>query len=293
VTWPFHDGELAAQRLAGFAPQGGNIRDLMPEQHRLFYAQLPFVILGGVNRDGPIATVLAGERGFITSPDARTLRLAAALDDADPAADALVRGAPAGLLGIELATKRRNRANGTVAAADRDGLVIAVRQAFGNCPQYIHPRELRRGPAAPPAPAERLGGLDAGARAMIAAADTLFVASAARAAEATGGVDVSHRGGPAGFVRVDGDTLTIPDYRGNRYFNTLGNLVAEPRASLLLVGFDDGAVLQLQGAAEIVWDGPEVRAHEGAERLWRVRVERAWRRRGAWPLRGRIRANLG
>jgi hypothetical protein len=54
------------------------------------------------------------------------------------------------------------------------------------------------------------------------------------------GADISHRGGLPGFVRVQGDELTIPDFRGNRYFNTLGNLIAEPRASLLFIDFEKG-----------------------------------------------------
>ena len=85
---------------------------------------------------------------------------------------------------------------------------------------------------------------------MLEAADTFFIAS-------TGGeygVDVSHRGGPPGFVGVEGATLTVPDYQGNRYFNTLGNLMLDPRAALLVVGFDSGDVLELRGRAEIVWD---------------------------------------
>jgi len=289
VKLPFHAGELEAQARAGFVSQGAGIRDFMPEQHRLFYPQLPFVAVAGVDAGGPIATLLAGPPGFVTAPDATTLHIDAALDEADPAARALIPGAPVGLLGIELATRRRNRANGVVVSAGSGGLVIAVRQAFGNCPQYIQPRDVLAAPAAPPAPAEISGGLDAEARAFIAGAGTLFVASAARTDEPNGGVDVSHRGGPPGFVRVAGDVLTIPDYKGNRYFNTLGNLVSDPRASLAFVGFDDGTLLQLQGATEIVWDAPEVRSFEGAERLWRFRVARAWRRRHALPLRWRIR----
>lgn len=73
-------------------------------------------------------------------------------------------------------------------------------------------------------------------------------------------MDVSHRGGPPGFVRLEGQTLTIPDYNGNRYFNTLGNLVSNPRAALLFVDFERGDVLHLQGTTEIVWDGPELRS---------------------------------
>lgn len=85
-------------------------------------------------------------------------------------------------------------------------------------------------------------------------------------------MDISHRGGRPGFVRVDQDTLTIPDFAGNRYFNTLGNTLLYPRASLLFPGFPHGDVLQVQGCTEIVWEVPENERMTGAERLWRLKV---------------------
>ena len=281
---PFHLGELAAQRLAGGGAAGGAIRDAMPEQHRRFFAQLPFVLVATSDGGWPVATLWTGSPGFVTAPDPRTLRVATALDPRDPASRGFVAGAPFGLLGIELATRRRNRANGTIATVDGHGLVIAVHQSFGNCPKYIHPREPTTADAAA-APVEQLDGLDREAAAAIARADTFFVATAARTGEPTGGVDISHRGGPPGFIRVAGDTLTIPDYPGNRYFNTLGNLVSEPRAALLFVDFARGDLLHVQGTTEIAWNGPDIGALAGAERLWRVHVERAWRRRSAIALR--------
>jgi predicted pyridoxine 5'-phosphate oxidase superfamily flavin-nucleotide-binding protein len=289
VDWPFHVGELEAQIRAGGGNRGGAIRDAMPDQHRAFFEALPFVVVATLDRDGravrnghldagwPVATIWAGAAGFVRAPDARTLQIAGVPDPSDPAAHAFVTGAPFGMLGIELATKRRNRANGVIDRADENGIVVGVRQSFGNCPQYIHPRTLHAAREA--AVAERFEGLDPAAVAMIRGADTFFVATAARTEEATGGVDVSHRGGPRGFVRVEGNVLTIPDYKGNRYFNTLGNLLSQPRAALLFVDFASGDLLHLQGTTEIQWDGPEVRALEGAERLWRVRVERGWHRR--------------
>ncbi len=282
--WPFHPGELTAQELAGGGSAGGAIRSWMPDQHRRFFAQLPFVAIATIDNRGPVATLWTGRPGFVRSPDPHTLRIAIALDPADPASGAFVAGAPFGLLGIELATRRRNRANGAITAVDPDGVTLSVRQSFGNCPQYIHPRDAA--PAAPSAaPTEWLHGIDPAAAAAISAADTFFVATAARTGEPTGGVDISHRGGPPGFVRTSGDVLTIPDYPGNRYFNTLGNLVSDPRAALVFVDFARGDLLHLQGRAEIQWHGPEVSALTGAERLWRVHVERGWRRRAALPLR--------
>ncbi|XLM22644.1 pyridoxamine 5'-phosphate oxidase family protein, partial [Chromobacterium piscinae] len=61
----------------------------------------------------------------------------------------------------------------------------------------------------------------------------------------------SHRGGKPGFVKIDGDTLTIPDFAGNGYFNTLGNLLRHPRAGLLFIDFSSGDTLQLAGRAEV------------------------------------------
>jgi len=286
--WPFHLGELEAQARAGGGVRGGAIRPTMPDQHRAFFEALPFVVVAAhpLSIDGgwPVATIWTGAPGFVRAPDPETLTLAVSADPSDPAARAFVAGRPFGLLGIELATRRRNRANGVITSADPRGITVAVLQSFGNCPQYIHPRELER--AAPmPGPTERFDSLDGAAAQAIARADTFFVATAARIGEPTGGVDVSHRGGPPGFIRVDGDVLTIPDFKGNRYFNTLGNLVSEPRAALLFIDFATGDVLHVQGATEIQWDGPEVRALDGAERLWRVRVERGWRRRAALPVR--------
>ena len=71
-------------------------------------------------------------------------------------------------------------------------------------------------------------------------------------------VDVSHRGGKPGFVRIDGDVLTIPDFAGNLHFNTLGNLLVNPRAGLLFIDFATGDLLQLSGTTGLVLDGDEV-----------------------------------
>ena len=233
-----------------------------------------------------MATALTGPPGFVSSPDAQTLRVSSLPTSDDPALAGLRAGAPAGLLGIDLGTRRRNRANGTVLATEGHGFFLAVRQSFGNCPQYIQAREVIGIQPDWLGVVERLGGLDARARTLIAGADTFFVASGSGAGGGeAGGLDMSHRGGRPGFVRVDDDVLTIPDFRGNRYFNTLGNLMLDPRAGLLFVDFASGDLLQLQGQAELDWDGSAASGFAGAERLWRLRVTAAWRHSGALALR--------
>jgi predicted pyridoxine 5'-phosphate oxidase superfamily flavin-nucleotide-binding protein len=301
IAAPFHAGERALQLQAGSREQmevaGPRvIRDYMPDQHRAFFAQLPFVVVGSLDANlQPWASVLAAPAGFAHSPDAAHLRIDALPAAGDPLAGQLVQGAPLGLLGIEPHTRRRNRMNGTVESLDATGFMLEVQQSFGNCPRYIQAREPAFAAAGTgSAPVQWLDALDLDAQRLIGSADTLFIATAYPDAVAAGdeadarshGVDVSHRGGRPGFVRVDdGGVLTVPDFNGNRFFNTLGNLLAHPRAGLLFIDYDNGDLLHVAATAEIVLDGPELAEFEGAERLLRLHVEHALRRPAALPLR--------
>ena len=106
------------------------------------------------------------------------------------------------------------------------------------------------------------------------AADTFFVASYADTASGRA-VDVSHRGGNPGFVQVERDgSLLIPDYPGNRFFNTFGNILETGRAGLVIPDFDTGAVLQLTGAAELLLDAEAAGLRDPMAQAWRVQPER-------------------
>ena len=292
VSSPWHRGELAMQRRAGVAPEHAArvapfLRTVLTDQHRAFYPLLPFIVAGAVDDAGlPWATILEGTPGFLQSPDDTHLRVAATPAADDPARAGFASGRAIGLLGIQLETRRRNRVNGRVANAIGAGFDLEVDRAYGNCPRYITTHELARGTATP-APADYADGLDAQARAAIARADMFFVASYAD--EGARGVDVSHRGGRPGFVDVDGDWLTVPDFDGNGFFNTLGNFLVNPRAGLLFVDFARGDLLQLTGHVELVFDGPLLARFAGAQRAFRVRVARLVRRRGALAWRGQAR----
>jgi predicted pyridoxine 5'-phosphate oxidase superfamily flavin-nucleotide-binding protein len=296
---PFHAGELAVQERVGvrekIATAGQRmIRDAMPDQHRELFEKLPTIVVGSLDAARrPWASMLAGRPGFVRTPDEHTMVVGARPQAGDPLAEQLAAGAPLGLLGIEPHTRRRNRMNGTVLAVDADSFSVGVEQSFGNCPQYIQAREPQWTQATVQPQTDLLGpALSDAARALVTRADTLFIASASAQAQGHGGaqgVDVSHRGGLPGFVRVeqvDGAcVLTLPDYRGNFMFNTLGNLVAHPRAGLLFVDYERGDLLQLSGRTQIVWDGPALSAFEGAQRLVRLTLDSARWRPGALPLR--------
>lgn len=286
---PWHEGERQLQEIVGVAERMAVfgrkvVRDYLPEQHRLFYAQLPYLVLGVVDDHGvPWATLIEGPPGFVHSPDPRTLHLERLPAEGDPARSALKAGAPVGLLGIDLKTRRRNRMNGHLHAAPSGGFSVAVEHAFGNCPQYIQLRAVDPvsvGGTSSSVAAECFDALDEAAREVINQADTFFIASYADLDNdpAKRSVDVSHRGGNRGFVRVEGNVLTIPDFAGNLHFNTLGNLLLNRRAGLMFVDFTSGDLLQIAGRTEIILEGPEIAAFQGAERLWKLTVEHVVRR---------------
>lgn len=293
--FPWHAGEVSLQRLTGSAEQlarhGHRIfGSTLSEQHRNFYPRLPFAVLGAVDPEGAgWATLRAGNPGFLSSSDPSRLHISTARDADDPAERGLGDGDAVALLGIELHTRRRNRLNGTVARSGSDSFDVVVGQAYGNCPQYIQLRDFEfvRDPAAPaPAGARHLARLDARAREMIATADTFFVASYVDLDDGRRQVDVSHRGGRPGFVRAaQDDVLTIPDFAGNQFFNTLGNFLVNPRAGLVFVDFETGDLLQLSGTAQVVLDDPEIATFAGAERLWRFTPQKIVYRADAVPLR--------
>jgi ferredoxin-NADP reductase/predicted pyridoxine 5'-phosphate oxidase superfamily flavin-nucleotide-binding protein len=288
---PWHEGELTLQRSVGVVErmvipgQRQMARAYMPEQHREFYAQLPFVVLGAVDTEGEVwATLRAGKPGFMHSPVPPRLAMDLPREPNDPADSGLEEGDGIGMLGIELHTRRRNRINGIVRREGNAGFQVQVTQAYGNCPQYIQLRQYEHVDTQPGAVTTGTE-LDAAARATIAAADSFYVASYVER-DGHRQVDASHRGGKPGFVRIGDDgTLTIPDFSGNLFFNTLGNFLLNPRAGLVFVDFRNGDLLQMTGRAEVILEGPEIAAFQGAERLWRFKPMRFVRRPAALPLR--------
>ena len=66
------------------------------------------------------------------------------------------------------------------------------------------------------------------------------------------GLDCTPRGDPPGFVRVkDEKTVLIPDRRGNNRIDSLRNLIADPRISLLFLIPGCGETIRINGRAVI------------------------------------------
>lgn len=274
---PWHEGELALQRVVGVEQQmsavGSKVvRPFLTPQLQSFFPQLPFVAAAAVDSDGwPWVTLLEGSPGFVHAPDESRLDLALTPPADDPLTPLLTNGAHIGLLGIELHTRRRNRVNGVLQGTAAEWQLEVV-HAFGNCPQYIHDWSAMRPVLPQPGSvlAMRDSTLDQLPESVLAHIDralTAFVGSYARTDQGIE-VDASHRGGKPGFIRRLGADLILPDFAGNRFFNTLGNVLSSGRAALVIPDFASGDVLHLSGEARLVDEESVGARYPGAERYW-------------------------
>jgi predicted pyridoxine 5'-phosphate oxidase superfamily flavin-nucleotide-binding protein len=253
----YHEGELAVQHQAGVTAEAARLSGMLaPAELRgglvRFLADRTFAVLTARGGDGLLwISPLSGPPGFLEAAGPAALSVRARPSPGDPLRE-LAAPQPVGVLAIEFATRRRVRVNGTLRAASSEGLLIDVDQAYGNCPQYIQQRALAPA-AARHRPLVRMGDrLEPQDEALIRQRDTFFIGST----HPSRGRDASHRGGPAGFVRVHDGRLWWPDYAGNSMFNTLGNLAVDPAAALLFPDFSTGRTLQLSGTATVEWTAP-------------------------------------
>ena len=254
---PFHPGEILVQARLGVRDDAERVGRIVgteiPADLRPFLARQRMAVAASLDPRGrPWASLLTGHPGFIETVDAHLLRVSASPPADDPLAANLRGRGELGLLVIDVRTRQRMRFNGRGLAL-ADGLFLLVEEVYGNCPKYIQKRRIVEDQDDPsdvarPGPVRTGSSLDVRQRALVASADTLFMATW----HPQGGADASHRGGRPGFVRVLGDsTLELSDYPGNNMFNTLGNLTGHPRVGLLFVDFETGDLLQLTGRAQI------------------------------------------
>lgn len=91
----------------------------------------------------------------------------------------------------------------------------------------------------------------------------------------TGWPYIQHRGGPTGFVRIlDEHTIGFADFRGNRQYVSVGNLVHDDRVSLFFMDYAGKTRLKMFGRAKVV--GPDDTAMLARIEVpgYRARVER-------------------
>jgi hypothetical protein len=291
----FHDGELKVQQRAGVADVAlkvgqGAIESAIDPGVAAFLGRWLFVITAAQTPDGRVwASLRFGPPGFMETLDSTHLHIVGPTADGSPLSLAASAGPfRLGLLAIESLSRMRIRINGT-ASATESGILLEIEQVYGNCSKYIAARapvEVINGGRADPARRDS-DRLDEAQQVLVERADTAFVASI----HAERGADASHRGGRPGFLEVKdaGRRVLLPDYTGNRMFQTLGNLTVDPRIGMLIMDWETGKSLQLTGTAEILWDGPEVARRPNAHRVTVIEIDSVSEQACALPIRFELR----
>lgn len=297
----FHNGEIAIQTRVGVADMiakysEGFIRSAMPDQHREFFSSLSMVVIGITDDEGyPWAMPLFGHPGFIQSPDAKTLKIAVVPILVKVLKLDFKANKKIGFLGIEPRTCRRNRMNGIIKAIAQNSFSIVVEQSFGNCPQYIQRRELSWVNSSAENVESKALSLDSLPTSttidLIQSADTFFISSRTHgfSNDNRDGLDVSHRGGKPGFVKVEGDTLYFPDFSGNRFYNTLGNIQSDERVGLYFPNYTNGNAVFISGCAEIIWDAHRSAEFDGAECIVSIKIHSSLFIDNFLPMRGELK----
>ncbi len=217
-------------------------------------------------------------------------------------------------LSIDLETRDRVKLAGRFIAGSTIGttpgvanlqMAFAVEEALGNCPKYLNKKRIV--PHVPTPELVRIAGfsVDNGlplpqeAVELIAKADLFFIASK----HGDGSMDVNHRGGAPGFLRVfrnreseansdaagdGGLVLVYPEYSGNRLYQTLGNLSEDPVAGLVIPDFDTCDVLYLTGRTTILVAERAAAYMPRAKLAVRIDVTEARFVRGGLPFRGSV-----
>lgn len=256
----YHAGEIEIQKRVGeerMADANGRvITNRIIKGAINFIEKQPMVVVSSVDSTRNVwVSLLIGDYGFVSVPDPARLSFNKDLIQSDPD-DQFYENAGAngymGTLFIELATRRRFRINGTVYST-KHALELSVEEAYPNCPKYIQQRVISNPNGFQKTVARKTTGklFTDEIKTWIHSADTFFVGSQGGNQQ----LDVSHRGGPPGFIEImDDQTLKIPDYQGNSMYNTLGNILQNPNTGLLFIDFKSRRTLQLTGKAELLFD---------------------------------------
>ncbi|KAF8878469.1 hypothetical protein CPB84DRAFT_1794099 [Gymnopilus junonius] len=244
----WHRGEHIVRQRLGYdkLPETAlfylRIHAEMPEQHSTFYStRLEFLPVCILDKDGrPWSSILAdkgGELGFVRHPRFNTLDITAKLWAGEPlwkTLKAIERGQDPALIagvGVEVSTRRRNKFAGKIVKAD----VKDTSWIWNSVALILESDTVWFG--------------------------TAYIASNDESSEYPSHLGMNHRGGRPGFMRVkpsDGRTVVLPDFSGDRYMTSLGNVEATPLASLTFVSFTTGDILYVTGQAKNVF-GAEAR----------------------------------
>ena len=275
-----HQGELYVQNKRHAPPDTCTripqmIEDDMPDEHSDFFSHLSYFGVSTMDPDGrPWVTIIVGSpETLIRVVSPIQLNISADLPEGDPFVSSVSSTSHATCryfagVGVDFSNRRRNKVAGFITDADVVGttlrMTLITNESLGNCPKYITIRKLeyyRRH--------SQIGvdhrntdnpRLNEQCRDIIDQASTIFLSTrhTSNVSDNTSDLGLNHRGGPPGFVRTyeeDGKTfIVIPDYSGNRFYQSLGNIETDRVAGVVFPCFATGDMLHVTGIAENVYD---------------------------------------
>jgi uncharacterized protein len=264
-----HSGELYVQEKRN-APEEISyvLREItdskVPYQNLSFFTDLKYFPISTLDADGfPWVTLLSDPE--IKFESQIKIKLSANYSTGDPFVECLKKKIVtryfAGL-GIDFTNRRRNKLSGIIQNSSINGnrveLEVLINEYLGNCPKYITVRKLVKKERNPESPIE-MKTLNDFSKNIINIASTIFLGTKHISKEKDeNDVGLNHRGGPPGFVRYYEENsnafLIIPDYSGNRFFQSLGNIQSDKVAGVLIPDFVNGDLLYCTGLAENLFD---------------------------------------
>ncbi|RMZ68397.1 Riboflavin synthase-like beta-barrel [Pyrenophora seminiperda CCB06] len=276
---PFHEGEEKMHRLLRVPPQDNPTSTMLTPQASNMFQRAPLLAFGTLDAQSrPWTTLWGGEPGFSEPLGGGFVGTRTLVDGKnDPVVQALIESAKedgqmakppdggklvAGLA-IDLMTRKRVKTAGHMVAStlrdvedDTDAspaqqqlqLITKISQSLGNCPKYLNQYEIHPAPLSTSSLQSKGRSLTPSAKSLISRADMFFLSTSTPS-----DMDVNHRGGPPGFVRLlSASSLIYPEYSGNRLYQSLGNLLLNPKIGITFPDYRTGDVLYLTGRAEIL-----------------------------------------
>jgi uncharacterized protein len=263
-----HKGELFVQEKRN-APEEMSFvlkeitESKVPYQNLSFFNELKYFPISTLDADGfPWVTLLSNP--LIQFESQSKIKISAQFSIGDPFVECLKKKIfPryfAGL-GIDFTNRRRNKLSGFIENASINGnkieLELLTNEYLGNCPKYITVRKLIKKERISEFPIE-MKSLDEYCKRILDSASTIFLGTKHFGEKDESDVGLNHRGGPAGFVRYyeenSNSFLVIPDYSGNRFYQSLGNIQSDNVAGVLIPDFVNGDLLYCTGSAENLFD---------------------------------------
>ncbi|KAF1976903.1 oxidoreductase-like protein [Bimuria novae-zelandiae CBS 107.79] len=313
----FHEGEAKMHKLLQVPYMENPTSTMLTAQAAFRLQHAPLLAIGTLDSQGrPWTTLWGGNQGFSEMLGGGIIGTRTLIDSAhDPVVQALVGHAEKGQmvqgnekmvagLTIDLMERKRVKLFGRVIAGginevkiemegnrsmsadipevqDQIQLITKIEQSMGNCPKYLNQYEIR--PAiVTQTLASQSETLSEEARAIILQSDMFFLTTSV-----TEDMDTNHRGGPAGFTRVLSDAeLVYPEYSGNRLYQSLGNLLVNPKIGITFPNYETGDVLYITGSTEVL-AGPDAAALlPGSNLAVKIKVIEARLVRQGLPFRG-------